>query len=230
MYDEGVIKFSARHEPRALEPSRYGALACTLTAWREIFALTQLVGQDPARYGGAGYGNVSGRVGAPSTARGRRGFLVTGTQTGGSTCVGLSEYCVVTRYDLAANRVESFGPIVPSSESMTHGAIYDLSTQIRFVFHAHTPIIWRRAAALRIPITDPSVPYGTPEMGREMHRLFTTSTLPELQILAMGGHEDGVIAFGRDAEEAGQAMMRYLARAYAAECAERGGGLCARDE
>lgn len=226
MHDEGVIKFAARHASRALEPRVYGALACTLTAWRGILSLTGLVGQDPSRYGGAGFGNVSGRVSAPDAPRGRRAFLVTGTQTGGAACVGLAEYCVVTRYEIADNRVESFGAVAPSSESMTHGAIYDLAPHIRFVFHAHTPVLWRRAAELRIPTTDPRVPYGTPEMAREVYRLYTTSTLPELRILAMGGHEDGIIVFGRDAEEAGQTMLRHLARAYELSCAEQGLGLC----
>ena len=122
-------------------------------------------------------------------------------------------------------KVRSQGTVMPSSESMTHGALYDLGPHIRFVFHAHTPVIWRRARELRIPTTDPQVPYGTPEMARETHRLFRSTALPDLQILSMGGHEDGIVVFGRTAEEAGQVMLRFLARAYEAECGEAG-GLC----
>src|SRR5687768_1874364 len=92
---EGVIKFTARHESRALAASRFSAIACRLGAWREIMSKTGLVGQDPARYGGAGYGNVSARVGAPSSERGARAFLVTATQTGGKARLGLDDYCVV---------------------------------------------------------------------------------------------------------------------------------------
>src|SRR5262245_58124993 len=133
MYEEGVIKFEASHEDRRLEPRVLGELACKLAAWREIMAKTQLVGQDPARYDGAGYGNVSGRVGPPSANRGARAFLITGTQTGGKACVSLSDFCVVKDYDYHKNRVSSYGPILPSSESMTHAAIYDLSPHIRYV-------------------------------------------------------------------------------------------------
>ena len=218
MYDEGVIKFEAAHELRPLEPRVVGELACKLVAWREIMAMTQLVGQDPARYGGAGYGNVSARLGAPSSARGRRAMLITGTQTSGQKLVTLDHFCVVEAYDYAHNRVRSHGPIQPSSETMTHGAIYDLSPHIRFVLHAHTPIIWRRAEALRIPTTEPRVPYGTPEMAYEVLRLYRASTLPEVRILSMGGHEDGIIVFGHTAEEAGQIMLTYLARAYELDC------------
>jgi ribulose-5-phosphate 4-epimerase/fuculose-1-phosphate aldolase len=226
MYEEGVIKFHAAHEQTRLSPRIFGALACQLTAWREIFARTGLVGQDPKRYDGAGYGNVSGRVGAPGAARGQRGFLITGTQTGGKACISIDDYCSVKSYDYRKNRVESQGAIMPSSESMTHAAIYDLSPEIRYVFHAHTPTLWRRAAALKIPTTDPKVPYGTPEMALEAQRLYRSTALSEVRILAMGGHEDGIIVFGKSAEEAGQAMLAYLARAFEAQCREQDSSLC----
>lgn len=221
MYDEGVIKFEAVHRQRALDPARYGELACALQSWREVFAKLQLVGQDPARYGGAGYGNVSARVGPLGSVRGRRAMLVTGTQTGGLPRLALRHFCLVERYDEANNRVWSEGEIQPSSESMTHGAIYDLSPSIRFVFHAHSPVLWNHAEALRIPTTDPRVPYGTPEMAREVRRLHHGSTLPAVRILSMGGHEDGIICFGESAEEAGVTMVTYLARAYERVCRVR---------
>jgi len=53
---------------------------------------------------------------------------------------------------------------------------------------------------------------------REVERLYRSSPLAEIGILAMGGHEDGIVVFGRTAEEAGQVVLRYLARAYEAEC------------
>lgn len=216
--DEGVIKFSAEHRQERLSPRRYGALCCELIAWREILTKTQLVGQDPRLYGGAGYGNVSGRVGPPSSGMGSRAMLITGTQTGGLAGLGLDHFCVVERYDYRRNWVRSTGLIEPSSETMTHGAIYDLSPHIRFVFHGHGAVIWRRASELRIPTTDPAVPYGTPDMAIEVQRLYRTSSLPETRILAMGGHEDGIIVFGRTAAEAGQVLITYLARAYERAC------------
>jgi ribulose-5-phosphate 4-epimerase/fuculose-1-phosphate aldolase len=218
MYDEGVIKFEAEHDRRPLDRRLFGDLACKLVAWREIMAMTQLVGQDPARYGGAGYGNVSGRIGPPSNGRGRRAMLITGTQTSGQKRVTLDQFCVVDFYDYARNRVRSAGMIEPSSETMTHGAIYDLSPHVRFVLHAHTPIIWRRAEALGIPTTDRDVPYGTPEMAYEVLRLYRSSPLAEVKILSMAGHEDGIIVFGHTIEEAGQTLLAYLARAYELDC------------
>ncbi|GAB4509938.1 MAG: hypothetical protein Tsb0020_26740 [Haliangiales bacterium] len=215
---DGVIKFSAEHTDEALPARRYRQRSCELIAWREIMSKTQLVGREPHLYGGAGYGNVSARVGAPASPLGARAMLISGTQTGGLSDFGLDDLCLVERYDYRRNWVRSRGLIRPSSETMTHGAIYDLSARIRFVFHGHSALIWRRAEALSIPTTDPAVPYGTPAMAAEMHRLYRTTSLADRRIVAMGGHEDGVVVFGHSAEEAGQVLIAYLARAYAAVC------------
>jgi L-ribulose-5-phosphate 4-epimerase len=109
---------------------------------------------------------------------------------------------------------------------LTHGAIYDLSTHIRVVLHAHAPMIWRRARELRLPTTDAAIGYGTVGMAREVQRLYQQTALSERQILAMGGHEDGVIAFGKNAEEAGGILVQTLAAAYEMDCDDAGIGLC----
>ena len=223
---EGVIKFRADHTRRALAARRVGDTACRLIAWREIMALTGLVGRDPGRYDGAAYGNVSARVGPPSAALGRRAFLITGTQTSDKRCLGLDDFAVVERYNFGDNAVRSLGIAEPSSESMTHGAIYDLGPHIRCVLHAHSPVLWRRAHALTIPTTAAHVPYGTPEMAYEVQRLYRETVLPERPILAMGGHEDGIVVFGRSTEEAGQVLLKWLARAYQLECAGGDVNLC----
>lgn len=225
MSHEGVIQFEAEHEQRELERRRFGELVCELIAWREIMALTGLVGQEPGRYEGAGYGNVSARVGLRSAAIGRRSFLITGSQTSGNRCIGLRDFAVVDEYDYRANRVRSHGCAVPSSESMTHAAAYDASPLVRSVLHAHSPVLWRRRRALGLPETDPSVPYGTPEMALEVGRLYRESVLPERRIFAMGGHEDGIVALGRSPAEAGGTLLRWLARAYSEAC-EAEGGIC----
>jgi ribulose-5-phosphate 4-epimerase/fuculose-1-phosphate aldolase len=209
--DEGVIKFTAEHRMQTLDPRRYAPLAAQLAGWRQVMSLCGLVGQDPSRYCGAGFGNLSVRVGPPGSPLGRRAMLVSGTQTGGLPRVSLDDFCIVERYDVRANHVTSLGPIRPSSESMTHGAIYDLGPHIRAVLHAHAPTIWRRAADLAIPSTRPDVPYGTQEMALEMTRLRRETPLFERQILSMAGHEDGIIAFGRSLDEAGRILMTHLA-------------------
>jgi ribulose-5-phosphate 4-epimerase/fuculose-1-phosphate aldolase len=212
--EEGVIKFHAEHRSAALEARVYGELARRLNAWRKTLSLLQVVGRDPGRYGGAGYGNLSGRIGSPGNGAGRRAMLITGSQTGHLPELALEHYTVVTQYDLATFTVESHGSTLPSSETLTHGAIYDLSPHIRFVFHAHAPALWQRAAALRIPTTDPSVGYGTIDMAYAVQNLYRTTALSETRLLAMGGHEDGVISFGHTAKEAGETLVSALADAF----------------
>lgn len=209
---EGVTKFSADHRSGSdglSERERHRELL----SWRRILFDLGLVGQDPLRYDGAGYGNMSCRVGAPSAPRGRRPFLVTGTQSGGNPILREEGLCVVEHYDIAGNAVRSRGPANPSSESMTHGAIYDLSTTIRWVVHVHCPVLWQAAGALRLPSTLPEIDYGTQDMAREMGRLYRDTHLSDVKVLAMTAHEDGIIAFGKTAAEASSRLLDCYARA-----------------
>jgi len=222
MSSEGFIQYRLEHQFRALDRNRYADQVCKLAAWREVLSLAGLVGQDPRRYGGAGFGNVSSRVGPPSSGRGRRTFLITGTQTGAKRTVGMGEFALVEEYDYNGNRLTSHGTVQPSSEALTHAALYDMGPQIRCVLHAHSPAIWQRSKEMRLPTTDPSAGYGTPEMALEVQRLYAGTGLAESRLLAMGGHQDGVVVFGHTLEEAGQVLLTALARAIGAKYAAGG--------
>ena len=63
---EGVIRFAVEHTQAALEPRVHGEAARVLAAWREILAHLRLLGRDPSRYEGLGFGNVSARASASS--------------------------------------------------------------------------------------------------------------------------------------------------------------------
>ena len=219
---EGVVRFQVEHTVRPLEERVYGPAARALAAWREILARLGLLGLDPGRYGGVGYGNASVRLGPfGDVPRGRRRFLVTGTGTGGRREVGLADFCVIEEYDPARNRVRSAGAVEPSSESLTHGALYDVAPAARAVLHAHAPEVWRAARRLGLPATPAGARHGTPELAREVQRLYRETALPSLGILVMGGHEDGVLAFGASLEEAGGILVRQFGRALAGEDAAR---------
>jgi ribulose-5-phosphate 4-epimerase/fuculose-1-phosphate aldolase len=225
---EGVTQFRANHthEQRGDDALFVGIEA--LAGWRTIFAKLGLIGQDPDRYDGAGFGNVSVRCGPFPGSRGRRPFWVSGTQTGGDACVSQSSFCLVQHYDLVRNSVTSRGPLPPSSESLTHGSIYDLGGHIRSVIHVHSPIIWTNAKRLGLPRTADGIGYGTTAMAREMSRLCRESTLWERRVLAMTDHEDGVIAFGKSVAEAANILLVELARAHALRFVDTG-VVCGRD-
>ncbi len=211
---DGVTRFRAQHVGARLTGGATAAAYDVLTGWRQVLFFQGLIGQDQHRYGGAGYGNISARL-PPWTGRaGARQFLITGTQTGGLGKLDLRHFARVNAYLIAENTVDSVGETWPSSESMTHGACYDLSPAIKVVFHVHSPVLWRAARRLKIPVTDAKVEYGTPEMALEVRQAYRTTSLPENKILSMGGHEDGIITFGASADEAGLVLFDWLARAY----------------
>ncbi|MBI2668625.1 class II aldolase/adducin family protein [Candidatus Woesearchaeota archaeon] len=217
--DEGVIKFTSVHQRQKLYfDTQIRQQLQELNSWRRKLFELDVIGCDLSRYG-ACYGNVSMRYVLPESihysfpkAPGYRAFLVTGTQTGNLEDVTEQHYARVYRYDHRKNRVWSEGPIEPSSESMTHGAIYDLPLElnIRYVIHIHAPQLWQKASQLGIPATAEKVAYGTPEMAAEVQRLFHGTDLAQKSILAMGGHQDGIIAFGATVEETSLTLLQYL--------------------
>lgn len=207
---EGVIKFNLEHAFSSPLPRNQ---VVELIAWRRILYRLQLIGEDPQRYDGFGFGNVSRRLAAvqdPSPCP----FVITGTQTGSISDLGPEHFTMVTYCNPEQNRVASAGPVKPSSEAMTHATVYGVDPTVRAVMHVHSPHIWTGATALGLPGTAASAAYGTAEMTIAVREVMEVPLTRELGLFVMGGHEDGVVSFGRTAEEAGIALLRTLARAY----------------
>jgi ribulose-5-phosphate 4-epimerase/fuculose-1-phosphate aldolase len=199
--EEGIVKYQLDFTPGPALPETELA---PLISWQRILLSLELTGRDPARYGGHAYGNLSLRTEA--------GFIVSGTQR--SDRVPAPEhYCLVTGWDLAGNRVTARGPVEPSSECLTHAALYEADPAIGAIVHAHSPEIWKNHQELAMPMTDSEVAYGTPEMAAEVTRVYRDNELPGCGAIAMGGHLDGVLAFGQTLDQAGGAMVTLLARA-----------------
>jgi ribulose-5-phosphate 4-epimerase/fuculose-1-phosphate aldolase len=205
---EGVTKFQAVFTRTApIDPQKI----IELNLWRKVLYSLKLIGQDPSKYDGAAYGNLSQRLDYDKTHK--RAFIITGTQTGGLETLTHEHYAIVLEHYPEKNLVISEGPIAASSESMSHGTLYDLDSSLRFVFHVHSKEIWQHARQLEIPTTKETVEYGTPVMAEEIRRLFRETNARFKHILAMGGHEDGIIAFGRTSAEAGSTILKYLTQA-----------------
>lgn len=214
---EGVIKFQVEHERVELAWHDHAPVLAALSAWREVLRRLEVLGQVPHRYDGLGFGNLSARLPARTRAAGHRRFVVTCTQTSGSARLEPSEVCIIERYELATQRVWSRGPCLPSSEAMTHAALYDADSELSFVFHVHAAAIWRAAVMLGLPETGAEAEYGTPAMAREVRRIYNRGAGRRQQLIVMRGHEDGVVAFGRTADEAGTALVNTLTAAWTRE-------------
>jgi ribulose-5-phosphate 4-epimerase/fuculose-1-phosphate aldolase len=208
MAREGVIRFDLQFTPGT--PVSMDSIR-TLNAWRRVLWQLGLIGRDPHRYGGEAFGNVSRRIAPAGTGR----FVISGTRTGEREELDVSEYSIVEECAPRKNRVVATGPVKPSSESLTHGVLYDLDANIQAILHVHSPPIWKHAPALGLPCTVAAVSYGTPQMAQEAGRLFRETAVRHGGIFIMGGHEDGVVAFGTSPDQAGQRLLGALVKSYA---------------
>jgi len=165
-----------------------------------------LVGQDVTRYGGLGFGNLSKRMEDGT-------ILITASQTGYLDTLTPEHYARIADFDPGQNLVWSKGMNPPSSETMSHLAVYGSIPAVQFVFHAHCPEIWNAKEDLDLPVTDPAVECGTVEMFFEVRRLLRIRENGQRGILAMGGHTDGLLAWGGTADETGFHLLSLLTRA-----------------
>jgi ribulose-5-phosphate 4-epimerase/fuculose-1-phosphate aldolase len=150
---------------------------------------------------GIGFGNLSIRDGVANK------FYITGSATGGKPDLTLADCARVVAYDFKQNSLRYEGTAIPSSESLTHAAVYESDTNARSVIHCHDSKLW--AALLnQVPTSSKAVDYGTPEMSYEVMRLFKVTDVQGRKILVMAGHEGGVVAFGKDLEEAFVVLVR----------------------
>jgi len=52
--------------------------------------------------------------------------------------------------------------------------------------------------------------YGTTEMANEIKRLFIEANVKAEKIIAMAGHKEGLIAFGKTLDEAGEILLKRV--------------------
>jgi len=206
---EGVIQYQLAFIDGPPEPA---SGLPELIAWRKILRLVGMLGQDPDRYAGLGFGNLSLRLEGGKQQSGQPRFAISGSQTGHLADVGPEHFATVTGWDVEDNRVEARGPTRPSSETMTHAVIYEADDDVRCVMHVHSPEIWRHARDLDLFIIPRTATYGTPAMAREVQQIVRTG--PTRRLGVMQGHEDGVIAWGASVEAPGVLLLTTLARAY----------------
>jgi len=180
--DDGVIKYRAVHENSSL--SAHPLLSQLDDARTELYDFG-LIG---VYSNGIGYGNVS--------VRHHAGCIISGTATGGHRILGEKQYCSVLDFDINRNIVYTKGPVVASSESMTHCAIYQANPLIECVLHVHSRKLWLRLLDEGYPFTSADIPYGTPQMAQGMVSLVKGHATP-FGLLVMAGHEEGIVAYGQ---------------------------------
>jgi L-ribulose-5-phosphate 4-epimerase len=156
------VKFT--YERSRPDTAPFDALA-ELNACRRKLLQQRLIGVDS---NDVGFGNLSVRDGAGGN------FYITGSATGGLPELRPTDCVRVVAFDFARNWLRYERAAIPSSESLTHAAIYESDPTISAVVHCHDSVLWR-ACLDRIPTTSKAIAYGTPEMAYEIMRLFTES-------------------------------------------------------
>ena len=106
------------------------------------------------------------------------------------------------------NSLTCEGPVKASSESLTHAAVYESDNFANAVIHIHNKSLWEKLLNV-LPATSPEIEYGTPAMAEEVKRLFKETDLIEKKIFVMAGHEEGIVSFGRNLEEAFKTILFY---------------------
>lgn len=198
MIDEGYIKFNCQWQKTGpLNNLDLGEL----NKWRDKLYKMNLIG---AYENGIGFGNIS------QLEKGKR-FIISGSATGNLKKLDHNHYSKVNSYDIDDNSLTCQGPVKASSESLTHASIYENDSSVKAVIHIHNLELWRRLK-YKVATTKEDVPYGTPEMAWEIGRLFSETDVKESRIIAMAGHEEGIITFGKDLDEAGDVLLRFFNR------------------
>ena len=198
MKETGSIKFHCNWHKTAPLPDAH---IRELNQWRQQLYALMLIGENDE---GIGYGNISCRQ------TGNR-FIISASGTGKIARLDGRHYCMVTGFDIECNEVTAEGPMLASSESMTHAMIYTLRSDVNCVMHVHHKQLWEYLLKM-YPSTHPGVAYGTPAMAFEIQRILQDIPVAAATIFAMAGHEDGVIAFGRNAAQAGRMLLEHLHR------------------
>jgi L-ribulose-5-phosphate 4-epimerase len=193
MNDEGVIKFNCQWTKSA---PLNEAWIRDLNVWRDRLYGLRLIGLNED---GIGYGNISIRFR-------RNQFIISGSGTGKFKKLTEEHYALVTDYDVKKNAISSTGSIIASSESLTHAMIYENASDVHAVMHVHHFKIWKKLLNT-LPATADNIEYGTPEMAKEITRLFNEQKLSQHRIFAMAGHHEGIVSFGKNLAQAAELLL-----------------------
>lgn len=196
MNEEGVIKYKSKWNKK---PPLDESLIKDLNACRQTMFRLGLIG---CAEDGIGYGNISKRL------EGNK-FIISGSGTGGIEFLNNQHYTLVTSFDIGKNELTAEGPVMASSESLTHAMLYKCHNEINAVIHVHHNALWQKLMSVSI-FTSVDVEYGTPAMAMEIEKITSDPQIKEKKIFAMGGHQDGIIAFGENLYVAEKVITGHL--------------------
>jgi len=196
---EGYIKFKCNWENEEIQIPE--EIFLSLEKERSRLYKLGLIGMYPD---GIGFGNISVRTNESS-------FVVTGSATGQFAKLDQSHYAIVSAANFADNSISCKGLTKASAESLTHAAVYEALPEVGAVVHVHCLWLWEKLLN-NYPTTSGEIEYGTPEMALSVQSLAAEVGLKEEKIIIMGGHREGILAFGKNLEEATTQIIKIFNR------------------
>ncbi|TVQ37382.1 MAG: class II aldolase/adducin family protein [Spirochaetaceae bacterium] len=220
---EGVIKFTVG-DYRNTGPLDQTEYEC-IEVYRARLWQLGLIGH--SKQMDVGFGNISAR-------RDGGGFVISGTQTGHKPALDGGDYVIVDRWDFGRNAVDCRGACLPSSESLSHAALYE-RPEIAAVIHVHSRPLWRALIREGALSTEEHIAYGSRQLYTRLAELATGRITGDegryrggqapagarqpagLEqpagvplIIVARGHQDGVYAAGHSLEETFGIILKHV--------------------
>lgn len=196
---EGYIKFNCNWEQKEIQiqDEIFGQLEAARTRLYKL----RLIGMYPD---GIGFGNISVK------SRESSSFIITGSATGQFAKLEPKHFALVTGYNFTQNAISCTGQTKASAESLSHAAVYETLPEVGAVVHVHCLELWKELLNV-LPTTLAKIEYGTPEMAGAIQQLLTNMK-PDEKVIVMGGHREGILAFGQNLEEATSEIIKIYNR------------------
>lgn len=196
---EGYIKFNCNWEQKKIQIQ--DEIFEQLDAARTQLYELELIGMYPD---GIGFGNISVKSAESSS------FIITGSATGQFAKLEPKHFALVTGYNFNLNAISCTGQTKASAESLSHAAIYETLPEVGAVVHIHCLSLWEKLLNV-LPTTSAEIEYGTPEMAGAIRELISEMKSDE-KVIVMGGHREGILAFGQNLDEATSEIIKIYNR------------------
>lgn len=184
-----------------------------LNGWRALLRRIGVVGRDADRYGSYGFGSLSFR-----DPENPDQFFVTASQSGALEPVDDEQMVLITHCNLGRFWVDATGHQPPSSETLTHGMLYQADPRVHWVVRGHCAEVWQRYGELGLLCTAPEVDDGTAAMVNAVAELLERNQSRPLAFVTLG-QEDGVFACGATIRDVSNLLVNLLARALVKQAA-----------
>ncbi|OFX71279.1 MAG: hypothetical protein A2X12_03030 [Bacteroidetes bacterium GWE2_29_8] len=197
MQEEGYIKFNVNNDFK--QNNINDIVIRDINKVRKYLKDKGLIGYDGNA--NVSFGNISHRILGNT-------FVITSTNTGKYRFLRKQELSLVYDFDIKRNSISSNGMKLPSSETLSHVAIYLANQNVNAVIHIHSEYLWTKYFNVISSIGEEFL-YGTTELSEQIFKKVSSENKSK-GIILFKGHENGLIVFAEDIFSAKQIIDSYF--------------------